>query len=64
MKAGLFGKGRGWILAPVSGTTIIVCYVAGIVQAWHGDIHAMLLLGIMAEVVTLNRNAYLDREAK
>jgi uncharacterized membrane protein len=46
---------RDWVRAPVSGTTILLCWAGALVAAYHGDSIKMLLWGIFAQVVANGR---------
>lgn len=58
----LFGKGKDWIKAPISGTLLLVCFGGLLFAAVTGNIERMLLWGILAEVVGLRRDRYLENE--
>lgn len=58
----LFGKGKDWIKAPISGSTILVCYAGAIVSTYLEDIHGMLLWMILAEVIGARRDKYLEED--
>lgn len=56
----LFGKGKDWIKAPIAGTLLLVCFGGLLFAAVTGNIERMLLWGILAEVVGLRRDKYLE----
>jgi len=56
----LFGKGKGWIKAPISGTLLLACFAGTLYGAVTGNVDRMLLWGILAEVVGLRRDRYLE----
>ena len=58
----LFGEGKDWIKAPISGTLLLVCFGGLLFAAATGNIERMLLWGILAEVVRLRRDKYLENE--
>lgn len=59
----LFGKGRDWSLAPVSGSAIILAHFWSITHwFWLGDLEKAILWAILASVWTIQRDRYLENE--
>ena len=57
----LFGPGKEWSRAPISGTAILFCYVASVVALLvSNDLHAALLYVLLAEVFGIRRDRYLE----
>lgn len=57
----IFGTGKAWIKAPITGTAILVCYTGSIVSATKGDLHGILLFCILADVIGIRRDKYIER---
>ena len=58
----LFGKGKDWIKAPISGTLLLVCFGGLLFAAATGEHRTDASVGILAEVVGLRRDRYLENE--
>lgn len=56
----LFGKGKDWIKAPISGTLVLVCYAGAVISTYRGDLHGFLLWMIMADLTSIRRDKYLE----
>ncbi len=62
MKLTLFGKGREWIKAPISGTAILVSSSACVYEClWTHDLKQATLWTILTAVWSMRRDKYLER---